>query len=476
MHSLKAKLTVGVAASVVVLTAIAGLSLYVMVRAHLVRQFDLSLQNKARLLASTVRLEGDGLELEFEELDMSEFAGVEAGGYLQIWLDDTELYRSPSLHDCGLPGGAAIESNDGVRQAWIDLPRGRRGRALTYQYWLNQGPSGESVKTDMRLTVSIARDSDDLMNTLRTLQVGIAAVSLMLAITLSLLIGWLVNRAMRPVEALARQVGELDERSLNTRIAPSALPSELEPILQQFNGLLDRLQQAFERERTFSADMAHELRTPLSGLRTMIEVARAKPRSQQEHAVTLGKLLDVTQQMQTMVEGLLHLASLERGQLEASFDDVRIDGEIEAAWQAVARNGAANKPFELRKTLAARRSIRTDPALLNVALRNVLHNAATYVDDDGVIELASSANNGHVEIRVSNTGSRVAADDASHVFDRFWRADRSRARTGAQHGFGLGLPLSQLAVRQIGGDIRAESEAGGRFRIAITLPLKTAPP
>lgn len=480
MRSLKRTLVVWSAASAILLAAIAGLALYLMARAYLTAQFDAAMVDKAKLLTSMIEVEPGTMDLEFEDLDMGEFDSPEAGGYLQLYSDHSLLYRSPSLNGYDL----AIDSIDDAptRVAWIDLPGGREGRGLIFGFNPKVEGSGHHEADDddegehegverahgKTVVMCLARDAGDIHDPLRALQMALTGVGLLLALLIAAVSYLAVGRAMRPVDALARSVGQIDARSLHQHLALAGVPAELAPIVEQFNGLLSRLNVAFERERCFSANMAHELRTPLAGLRTTIDVTRTRPRTTEEHERCLGRLLDVTQQMQVLVEGLLQLARLESGSVTPVNEPVQIDDAIRQSWLATTSNGTPGKNQHEDFDLNLNQPINTDPALLAVVLRNVLHNALSYVDDGGTISVSSRLRDGQAEVRIANTGSRVTQDEAEKVFDRFWRADQARSETGSR--FGLGLSLTRLAVEAIGGSIHAKSQVGGAFVITIRLP------
>jgi signal transduction histidine kinase len=481
MRSLKRTLVIGSAASVILLTAAAGLSLYLMARAYLTAQFDAAMLRKAKLLTSMIEFEDDTLELGFEDLDMGEFESAEAGGYLQFYADRGSVYRSPSLHGHDLPTG--IVETAPMRVDWIDLPGGRAGRGLVFRFTPKvEGWDHEEADEDdgeqahehserahgKTVVMCLARDARDIQDPLRALQVALIGVGLLLALLIAVVTHLAVGRAMRPVDDLAKRVGGIEAKTLGVRLGLSGVPAELAPIVEQFNGLLSRLHIAFERERCFAANMAHEMRTPLAGLRTTIDVTRAKPRTPEEHERCLDRLLEVTQQMQVLVEGLLQLAKLESGSVTPVCEPVQLDDAVRRSWLAATGNVTLPKRYHEDLSLNIDRTINTDPALLAVVLRNVLHNALTYVDDGGTITIDSRLHDGHAVLRIANTGSRVTPEEAGKVFDRFWRADHARSQTGSR--FGLGLSLTRLAVEAIGGGIHAESSVGGEFVITIRLP------
>ncbi|MEZ6193049.1 MAG: ATP-binding protein [Phycisphaerales bacterium] len=482
MRSLKRTLVIGSAVSVILLTTVAGLSLYLMARAYLTAQFDAAMMRKAKLLTSMIEVDAGTLELGFEDLDMGEFDSAEAGGYLQFYSDRGSVYRSPSLRGHDLPTG--LVDTAPMRIDWIDLPGGRAGRGLVFRFIpkVEGRDHDEADEADddeeheraeqvhgKTVVMCLARDTRDISDPLRALQTALIGVGLLLALLIAVVTYLAVGRAMRPVDDLAKRVGGIGVKTLSERIALSDVPTELAPIVEQFNGLLSRLSIAFERERCFSANMAHELRTPLAGLRTTIDVTRAKPRTNEEHERCLDQLLGVTQQMQVLVEGLLQLAKLESGSVTPVSEPVQLDDAVRRSWLAATGNVVPSKRYHEVLDLNIDGPINTDQALLAVVLRNVLHNALLYVDDGGTISIGSQRYDDCAEVRIANTGSRVTPEEAGKVFDRFWRADQARSQTGSR--FGLGLSLTRLAVEAIGGGIHAESQIGGEFVITIRLPV-----
>ncbi len=498
MRSLKHTLIGWVIASVVVLTSAAGAGFYLTARAYLIERFDDDLEERFELLASSIEYEMGELDLGFDELEMDDFGERDGDdeadededededeedededplSYLVIATAKGTAYRSPTLGSDGLLPSATTEDPE-----WLDLPDGRRGRVYTQTFdpqvdfgdtvleWAEHVLALDVSRHDA-VTMSIARDTRELDTALATLRIGLIVGGLGLAAVMSWVVAYGVRRGMRPVDGLARRLARLDASSLDEPIEPGPLPAELRPIVEQYNALLSRVGQAYARERGFSADVAHELRTPLAGLRTTLDVAMAKPRTPEQAAEVFGELGEVTEHMRTLVEALLRLAALEAGTLEDPPGTVRLDEEVRRVWRLVINNGVSHRVFESELTLDADAPIATRPGLLELVLRNILHNAAAYVDEGGTVTIQTTMDDQRVRVVVTNTGSTVSGEDAARVFDRFWRADTSRAGTGRHCG--LGLALTRSAVHAMGGTIRAESTAGGSFTLAVTLPRKS---
>ncbi|MFO8013737.1 MAG: ATP-binding protein [Phycisphaerae bacterium] len=477
MRSLRTKLVASTAVGAAVVLVVAGLALYLLVRDGLVAQFDDAMLDKARLLASSVEVEHGKVDLEFDELDMGEFAAGERPSYLQVWLPNGSVrYRSPSLGDGDLdaPAGPA----DAPVLGPVVLPNGRPGRSVGLVFSPRVEGGGRrdaSAPPDTdgpRLTLVLARDVAPLAAPLARLKfllvaVGAAAV----AVTAGVL--WVaVGRGLRPVERLAEDIGAVDETDLGRRITAAGAPAELAPVVDCLNRLLARLEAAFERERGFSADVAHELRTPLAGLRATMDVALVRPRDPAEYEEALRACLRITVRMQAMVEHLLALARLDAGQMEVRPESVSPARVVREAWQPLAERADARR-LRLEWCLAEDGEVVTDPALLGLVVRNVLENAVGHADEGGAVTVETAAEGDAVRFRVTNTGSRLARDEAEHVFERFWRGDAARSDAGVHCG--LGLPLVRKAAGVLGGTVEVRSQPGGEFRITVTLPREFPP-
>ncbi len=465
MRSLKRDMALTTSIGAISLSVVAALAIYFLTDAILTQQFDDSLIRKARILASSIEVDHDELELGFRELDLSEFARDEAGGYLQVYLNDgRSFFRSPSLGEHDLPNQALSDDFSDVRQ--VMLPNGSLGHFVASRVMPIVDSSEQQVTSPVVLCV--ARDVAELQLPLNILRLVLIGVGLVFAVTMVLLTRLAIVRGLRSVDVLADRLGAIDEGLLDQPLDLPDLPRELKPILEQFNGLMSRLQIAFERERSFSADLAHELRTPLAGLQATLDVALRKTRNTEEYQQALRNVHEITDQMNVLVSALLHLAKLERGLVTPTYEPVDVDEVIRTTWRNLKHAQPASFVYREQITLDACDPVHTDISLLTLAIRNVLHNAQNYVDDGGTVTINSLKTEKAVQIRIANTGSRITAADVGKVFDRFWRADRARTDTGSR--FGLGLALTRQAIDAVGGHIRAESQSAGEFVVTITLP------
>ncbi|TET33942.1 MAG: HAMP domain-containing protein [Planctomycetota bacterium] len=496
MRSLRNILVIATTAATVVVFTVMVVALYVSTRIKLLNRFDNSLLEKARLLASTIEYDDDGdLDLEFKEMDMREFeAGAE--GYLQFWLDgDKLLYRSPSLGASDLNQFGGTDEEPAF--SWVDLPEGRRGRAVGYTYnprfdidydedkyeydddddekdkakklrkKLKKERKIERARSRMKpMTLMLGRDTGPIDAILGDLFTQILVTGILAVIILAGVLWFVVRRSMKPLDRLATQISQVGDEDLSKRIELAKAPSEIIPVRDRLNDLLSRLEAAFQRERSFSADVAHELRNPIAGLRSTMEITLGKEREVGEYQEAIDDSLEITTQMQDMVEKLLSLARLESGQVEIKPEDVALNELIDSEWKTLAES-ADTKKLKVHWESGEPVRVTTDASLLRIVVRNILENAVSYADEGGDIRIEVASGNGKADISVSNSSSKIDREQAEHVFKRFWRSDV--ARTDAGLHCGLGLPLVKKVAEVLGGTATVSTSDNGDFKISISV-------
>ena len=475
--SLRTTLLVSTTLATAAVLAAAGAVLYALVRDGLVDQFDRALLDKAQLLASAVEQEHGTIDVEFDELDMREFQRAEHPGYLALWqANGAALFRSASSGAADLDGFRPPGGEPAFREA--TLPGGGAARAVAIRFTprtdedepheAEGDDSGRGAPTPgPALTLVLARETASVDTALGRFRATLVAVGL-LAMGVSAGLLWvLVRRGLRPVEGVAGQIAGLGEQDLAARVEARDAPRELGPVVDRLNELLGRLEAAFVRERRFGADVAHELRTPLAGLRSTMEVTLACPRSGPAYEASLQDSLRIAVRMQTMVEQLLALARLDAGQADVCPETVSPNRVIHDAWKPLAQQADA-RGLRVAWRLAEDGQMVTDPALLGLVVRNVLENAVVHAEEGGAATVETDVRPEALSVRVTNSGSRLPQAQADHVFERFWRGDAARTDAGVHCG--LGLPLVKLATERLGGTVEVRSTAGGTFRITVSIP------
>jgi len=298
--------------------------------------------------------------------------------------------------------------------------------------------------------------------------------ALALGALLSGLLGWLLARSgLRPLREVTQVAASVSARSLTERIPAESTPAELRQLVLAFNAMLARLEESFVRLSNFSADIAHELRTPLSNLMTHTEVVLSRDRDTAQYQENLHSNLEELRRMARMIDDMLFLAKADNGLIAPSMQPVELHW-LCARLIEFHQLAAEERGVGIEQYGAA--SLDGDPAMLRRALSNLLANALRYTPDGGVIRLDIESCNGEVRLSIANPGAPIAAEHLPRLFDRFYRVDPAR-REGEPGNAGLGLAITRSIVQAHRGDIRCSSENGVtcfeiRFRTGTSTPLK----
>jgi len=472
----QSRLLLGIAVGSAIVLLSAGLVFYGLIRAALIAEFDASFTVEARTLAALVETEDGLIQSEMSERGMERFERKDRPEYYQLWRHDgTVIERSSRLSPRNL--NCIAGPFDRPRLRFARLPDGRPGRTIGVTFTPHQEGQADrdpdhaarlSAKlAPLPVTLVVGRDTIDLDRTLariKRLLLGVFGGAVLLSLLVTAPIVYL---GLRPLRATSARIAVIDSQSLDLRLDSTDVPAEVRSVIDCLNGLLDRLDQAFQRERAFSANVAHELRTPLAGLRSTIEVTLSKPRDPTAYQHVLANCLEICKQTQWIVENLLLLARIDSGQCELRRTPVRLDELIHQAWAPLAER-AESRGLNVTWITCNRTIVNTDREKLRMILHNLYDNAVTYADPGSTIEIAASSSEETAGISISNAGSSLSPQDVQHVFDRFWRGDRSRGETG-QHA-GLGLPLCKELARLLGAEVFATTENSSRFRVWVKLP------
>ena len=262
-------------------------------------------------------------------------------------------------------------------------------------------------------------------------------------------------------------------RNLSGRLSVETAPKELSPIVVGLNGLLDRLESAFDREKAFTADAAHELRTPLAGLESALEVCSRRVRPPEAYASVVGECLEVVRGMHGMIDNLLLLARADANQIGAATAPVNLDDVLEDAWRRF-ENAAEQRSLKIDWTVPTDLCIQTDREKLRHVISNLFDNAVRYADVGGQISVSTETANGTTRLRIANTGSRISADRCRERLRSLLARRPARTEIGIHCGLGLSVCRRMMSV--LGGEIRACSEEGGEFAVEISLPVSELHP
>ncbi|HVM74242.1 MAG TPA: ATP-binding protein [Candidatus Saccharimonadales bacterium] len=286
---------------------------------------------------------------------------------------------------------------------------------------------------------------------------------------------FLARQSLAPVAAMAAQAGSMGVANLHDRLMVKNSRDELGQLAVAFNQLLERLEASFETQRRFVADASHELRTPVAILRGEAEVTLSKDdRSPAEYRDTLAVLRDESQRLAHIVEDLFTLTRADAGQYPLSLRDAYLD---ELAGQALvrARSLATAKNITLNPSLEPDLPIHADEALLGRMLLNLLDNAIKYSPANTTVELACRREGDSYAIRIADQGHGIPPELQSRIFERFFRADKSRSRAETERGgAGLGLSIARWIAEAHHGrlELTRSDSTGSLFTVTLPAPAK----
>ncbi len=277
------------------------------------------------------------------------------------------------------------------------------------------------------------------------------------------------HRGLRPLNDMAAAARDIDLNHLEQRLKRSGAGDELDQLAERFNGMLARLEEQVGQLKQFTADAAHELRTPLAALRGSAEVMLSEKRSAEELRSGIADSIDEFDRLTHIANDLLLLARADAGQLLGQRDATRLDAAVTDVVDLFA-------PLAEECGIALQASIvetwvEGDSGRLRQVLTNLLDNAVKNTPAGGRIAAVLTQADGRCELSIADTGAGIDPADLPHVFDRFYRADRARRRAG---GTGLGLAISKSIIQAHQGEIKIHSELGAGTTITIRLPT-TAP-
>lgn len=277
---------------------------------------------------------------------------------------------------------------------------------------------------------------------------------------------WVAKRGLRPLARITEAARGITPSRLSKRIGPSGWPDELSELAAAFDAMLNRLEESFTKLSRFSADIAHELRTPVGNLVGEAEVALSRTRTPDEYRRVIESGLEEYMRLSQIIEGLLFLARAESTDFEVSRTWLSGAAEVKAIceyFEAVADEQQTILSWESDEAILA------DSILLRRALANLTANALQSTPQGGQVTIAlRTSQNGGSEVSVTDTGIGIAAADLPRVFNRFYQCDPARSRDG--NGSGLGLSIVQSIMDAHGGTVHISSMLGIGTTVTLTFP------
>lgn len=272
------------------------------------------------------------------------------------------------------------------------------------------------------------------------------------------------RKGMEPLADITAAARKISVTQLHERLPEHQFPVELRPLAAAFNDMLNRLEDSFTRLGQFSADLAHELRTPINNLMGEAEVVLSREGTAAEYRQVLESALEEYQRLSRMIESLLFLARSEHAATPLAPVDLDARKELEVVCEF---HEAVAQEQQVALVCTGEARLRADPILLRRALSNLLSNALRYTGSGGRIELCVQDLGPGTEIRVRDTGSGIAPEHLPRLFDRFYRADAARASHG---GAGLGLSIVRSIMALHGGEVAIASRPGAGTEVRLWFP------
>ncbi|HEY1066491.1 MAG TPA: ATP-binding protein, partial [Pirellulales bacterium] len=283
--------------------------------------------------------------------------------------------------------------------------------------------------------------------------------------------GWLLaSLALRPIENMTRAAAEISEKNLRHRLDVTTAPSEMQDLAATLNGAFDRLEDAFGRLRKFTADASHELRTPLAIASSHVQLALSRERSGEDYRKTLTTCRAALDRMGRLVESMLTLARLDAETARApskTCDASRLAAEAVALLRPLAEehNATIAGPDPEAEAVL----VSADPDRLLQVILNLAGNAIYYNRPEGRVDVTVWAEGAEAVLRIADQGEGIAPEDQPRIFERFFRADKSRSRR--RGGAGLGLSIVKRIVELHDGKISFTSVPGEGTTFEVRLPL-----
>lgn len=327
-----------------------------------------------------------------------------------------------------------------------------RGHDYPFKVLVSQFPAKDQ-RPPLRFLTAV--DTETFWQTQHALLIALislAAIGILLASALGY---WVARIGLKPLTELSLEARKLTPPRLSGRLKLSPLPPELDQFVTSFNSTLDRVEQAYSRLESFNADVAHELRSPLTNLIGQTQVALTRGRSAEHYFEVLQSNLEELERLRSIINDMLFLASADQGSKATQLTQASLAQEVaktldyldfilEDAQVQVEVRGDANAPIET--------------AHLRRALINLLHNAVQHTSPRQLIQVDIRDEGDHVSIGVTNPGAPIAGEHLPKLFERFYRVDASRSNSGANHG--LGLAIVKAIALMHGGTVFVRSEHG----------------
>lgn len=375
--------------------------------------------------------------------------------------------RSAALGTAALPAPPSLLSRVAAGQIAIETVADVGGETLR----LVSLPI--EVEGSFRYALQVGTSLGPARAFLRTARLLFALTSALILVGVIVTGRILTGRALAPVDRLVTQARTIGASTLHDRLPHPGTGDELARLVTTLNEMLDRIEHGFDAQRHFTADASHELRSPLSRLRAELEITLRRTRDAAEYERVLRSCLEEVERLGRLTDELLTLARLDAGESkEGSRVVTAVHAVVDATLEHLAGT-AEQRGVRLVRDIESDLHVSVPPSFLALVVGNLVENAVKFSPPGGAVTVATARRNGDAVLRVSDSGPGIAADEASRVFDRFYRG-RTAGSPDAE-GVGLGLAIVRSVVEAHGGGVTVESGEGRGATFTVSLPLAPGP-
>jgi two-component system, OmpR family, heavy metal sensor histidine kinase CusS len=458
------RLTAWYVLAALALVVFATTSLYFGLVTELQKSTDLFLADKIHVLRTMLRERPDDWDALREEIELESAARRYQQFYIRL-LDERNI---PILTTPGMADQLELSQLTAQSRSERALAmRGKTGRPFIAMS--ATAVVGESAQVD---TVQIAIDVSQQEALLARYRHR-GWLILLGTMAIFPLIGYqIARRGIRPVKEVATTARHISSTNLHERIQPAGYPSELASLAATFNTMLDGLEESFNRLSRFSADIAHDLRTPVNNIRGEAEVALARARTVEEYREVLSSCLEEAVRLSDLIGDLLFLARAESPLAHLNRESINV-GELLSGIREYYEAPAADRGVSLSTVVPEEPVIaKLDRNLLQRAVGNLVSNALAHTPPGKSVVLGASLELEAIRIDVSDAGVGIPSEALPRVFDRFFRVDQSRSQ--ASGGTGLGLAIVQSIMLLHGGNVEIASKVGQGTQVTLRVPVSPA--
>ena len=453
------------------LLLLATAGLYIVLRIELDKSTDLFLADKLHVLRTLLRERPNDVEGLREEIELESAARRYQQFYIRL-LDEQGV---PVLTTPGMTEQldlAELGNRTRGRPEHLVSMTGRNGQAFR----VTSAAAAVGMEAARIDTIEIAINVAQEEALLRRYRFWFWAILLVTSIVFPLVGYKIARHGVRPVEEIAAMARRITSTNLRERIRAEGYPSELACLAETFNAMLVRLEESFEQISRFTADIAHDLRTPVNNIRGEAEVALARARTVEEYRDVLESSLEEAIRLSDLIGDLLFLARAESPLTDLRRQPVNV-GELLSAVREYYETTASNCGISLIATAGEEAmTAPLDRPLMLRAVSNLVSNAIAHTSRGGSVTLEAFAADAQIAIQVSDTGAGIPTEALPRVFDRFFRVDPSRSRNSGgavSGGTGLGLAIVQSIMTLHGGSAAITSQLGRGTRVTLRVPLLT---